>query len=139
MLKSSWIVVVTQKTAYDLRISDWSSDVCSSDLIINQGVFLRAPLGAITLGVGGSAWVPGPDLASPGQNSWGTESITTSEVNLLPGSMTSVSAASLVVPYGGTTDGLTWMLNGVALDRSEERRGGNECVSTCRYRGWPDK
>src|SRR3546814_3514489 len=23
---------VTQKTAYDMRISDWSSDVCSSDL-----------------------------------------------------------------------------------------------------------
>src|SRR3546814_1746106 len=24
----------TQKTAYDLRISDWSSDVCSSDLLL---------------------------------------------------------------------------------------------------------
>src|SRR3546814_3118243 len=24
-----------QKTAYDMRISDWSSDVCSSDLIMN--------------------------------------------------------------------------------------------------------
>src|SRR3546814_9107006 len=23
-----------QKTAYDLRISDWSSDVCSSDLVV---------------------------------------------------------------------------------------------------------
>src|SRR3546814_8122043 len=129
MLKSSWIVVVTQKTAYDLRISDWSSDVCSSDLIINQGGFLRAPLGAITLCVGGSAWVPGPDLASPGQNSWGTESITTSEVNLLPGSMTSVSAASLVVPYGGTTDGLTWMLNGVALDTTKAYQRSEEHTS----------
>src|SRR3546814_6021468 len=37
-----WYVVLTsyfcvcffkQKTAYDLRISDWSSDVCSSDLL----------------------------------------------------------------------------------------------------------
>src|SRR3546814_1464608 len=27
------IVVFKQKTAYDLRISDWSSDVCSSDLV----------------------------------------------------------------------------------------------------------
>src|SRR3546814_9315679 len=26
-----------QKTAYELRISDWSSDVCSSDLSIGQG------------------------------------------------------------------------------------------------------
>src|SRR3546814_2530941 len=26
-----------QKTAYDMRISDWSSDVCSSDLNLNTG------------------------------------------------------------------------------------------------------
>src|SRR3546814_19760720 len=26
-----------QKTAYEMRISDWSSDVCSSDLIIAHG------------------------------------------------------------------------------------------------------
>src|SRR3546814_1920415 len=25
-----------QKTAYEMRISDWSSDVCSSDLLIQQ-------------------------------------------------------------------------------------------------------
>src|SRR3546814_5238304 len=25
-----------QKTAYEMRISDWSSDVCSSDLLIND-------------------------------------------------------------------------------------------------------
>src|SRR3546814_4641289 len=25
-----------QKTAYEMRISDWSSDVCSSDLLINR-------------------------------------------------------------------------------------------------------
>src|SRR3546814_6359640 len=31
-----------QKTAYDLRISDWSSDVCSSDLYYTT----RDPLGA---------------------------------------------------------------------------------------------
>src|SRR3546814_11694288 len=30
----TWIIVVCckQKTAYEMRISDWSSDVCSSDL-----------------------------------------------------------------------------------------------------------
>src|SRR3546814_19963404 len=26
-----------QKTAYEMRISDWSSDVCSSDLVLYQG------------------------------------------------------------------------------------------------------
>src|SRR3546814_6987538 len=28
----SWFFFVKQKTAYEMRISDWSSDVCSSDL-----------------------------------------------------------------------------------------------------------
>src|SRR3546814_6825210 len=27
-----------QKTAYEMRISDWSSDVCSSDLIVHASV-----------------------------------------------------------------------------------------------------
>src|SRR3546814_5040056 len=27
---------VKQKTAYEMRISDWSSDVCSSDLVVRQ-------------------------------------------------------------------------------------------------------
>src|SRR3546814_18685901 len=29
-----------QKTAYEMRISDWSSDVCSSDLMFNVAIFL---------------------------------------------------------------------------------------------------
>src|SRR3546814_9655293 len=29
-----------QKTAYEMRISDWSSDVCSSDLAGQDGVFV---------------------------------------------------------------------------------------------------
>src|SRR3546814_8628370 len=29
----SFVCLFKQKTAYELRISDWSSDVCSSDLI----------------------------------------------------------------------------------------------------------
>src|SRR3546814_5110717 len=31
-----------QKTAYEMRISDWSSDVCSSDLSIVQGLVITA-------------------------------------------------------------------------------------------------
>src|SRR3546814_12427764 len=27
-----WVLLFKQKTAYEMRISDWSSDVCSSDL-----------------------------------------------------------------------------------------------------------
>src|SRR3546814_1635987 len=33
-----------QKTAYEMRISDWSSDVCSSDLAIVVGDLNVAPL-----------------------------------------------------------------------------------------------
>src|SRR3546814_7082645 len=33
-----------QKTAYEVRISDWSSDVCSSDLVLDNA---RQPLGAL--------------------------------------------------------------------------------------------
>src|SRR3546814_8350877 len=31
-----------QKTAYEMRISDWSSDVCSSDLHQNSGIAVEA-------------------------------------------------------------------------------------------------
>src|SRR3546814_12561806 len=38
-----------QKTAYEMRISDWSSDVCSSDLPLERG---RAVLGLVELADG---------------------------------------------------------------------------------------
>src|SRR3546814_8150805 len=37
------------KTSYEMRISDWSSDVCSSDLLFITGVGLAERDGAITL------------------------------------------------------------------------------------------
>src|SRR3546814_1508954 len=39
-LSYCWVCVVfffKQKTAYEMRISDWSSDVCSSDLLSPSG------------------------------------------------------------------------------------------------------
>src|SRR3546814_4890907 len=38
-----------QKTAYEVRMSDWSSDVCSSDLPFRRG---RAPTGEEPVGTG---------------------------------------------------------------------------------------
>src|SRR3546814_7709518 len=32
-----WFFFFKQKTAYEMRISDWSSDVCSSDLFMMMG------------------------------------------------------------------------------------------------------
>src|SRR3546814_20385039 len=35
MVVVSMFCFVKQKTAYEMRISDWSSDVCSSDLLVD--------------------------------------------------------------------------------------------------------
>jgi filamentous hemagglutinin family protein len=64
-----------------------------SAAVVNQGGVVRAPLGDITLGA------------------IGTNSLT-GEVNLLAGSVTSVSANGLAMPYGGTLDGLSYMHDG---------------------------
>src|SRR3546814_4218675 len=38
MLNLLFFFFFKQKTAYEMRISDWSSDVCSSDLLIAQSL-----------------------------------------------------------------------------------------------------
>src|SRR3546814_10511040 len=78
-----------QKTAYEMRISDWSSDVCSSDLV---GAFQRA----------------GADRAEQ---------------------------AAIAGAQHRRTAGIGGGPVGVA--RSEARRVGKECVSTCRSRWSP--
>src|SRR3546814_5851864 len=84
------------KTAYEMRISDWSSDVCSSDLATSR-----------LLGTSARCKRPGApaDGAGPGYG--------------LP----------LVAP--GHSSSM------VTAARSEERRVGKECVSTCRSRWSP--
>src|SRR3546814_8601067 len=77
-----------QKTAYEMRISDWSSDVCSSD------------------------------LAAPAQ-------LATANTALIM--FYNIGSASGPIIAGGAMD----------LWRSEERRVGKECVSTCRSRWSP--
>ncbi|MEX3776983.1 filamentous haemagglutinin family protein [Pseudomonas sp. MYb118] len=62
---------------------------------IEQGGVLRAPLGLIRLG----------------NDAFGD----TRAVHLLPGSVTSVSGAGLVMPYGGTTDGIDYRYNGQSV------------------------
>ncbi|HCK7405266.1 TPA: filamentous hemagglutinin family protein [Pseudomonas aeruginosa] len=62
---------------------------------IEQGGVVRAPLGLIQFG-------SNLDRA-PGT------------VRLLPGSLTSVSGAELVMPYGGTTDGINYLVNQVPI------------------------
>src|SRR3546814_3398123 len=63
-----------QKTAYEVRISDWSSDVCSSDLLMAGGVLAALgassccilPLVLFSIGVSG-AWIGNLNALAPYQ------------------------------------------------------------------------
>src|SRR3546814_1757297 len=81
-----------QKTAYERRISDWSSDVCSSDLI-----------GAMYL----------------------QELVVVLDLGLVEHSGPRFAPALLIT----LRQGFVW--------RSEARRVGKECLSTCRSRWSP--
>ncbi|MDF3833299.1 filamentous hemagglutinin family protein [Cupriavidus basilensis] len=63
---------------------------------VEQGGIVRAPLGLVFLGAN-------------------SHPVRTDRVILLPGSITSVSAAGLTMPYGGTADGLNYLYAGQAV------------------------
>ncbi len=63
--------------------------------VIEQGGIVRAPLGLLTFGLSWPVFTP--------------------HVDLLPGSLTSVSMAGLTIPYGGTIDGVTYTYNGASI------------------------
>src|SRR3546814_9641538 len=98
-------VFFKQKTAYEMRISDWSSDVCSSDLG-DQGE--KGEGGADRRG--GLGRQVGQRMAPDQCHGAGRRN---GDVN----------------KQGHPGRG--------HMDRSEERRVGKECVSTCRSRWSP--
>src|SRR3546814_6889150 len=108
-----------------MRISDWSSDVCSSDLSVKAGFDLaEAAIGPATILVNNAAAnfpVPAEEL-SP--NGW--RAIT--QITLDGPFFCSTEFARRRIASGG---------GGAILNRSEERRVGKECVSTCRSRWSP--
>src|SRR3546814_20237139 len=87
-----------QKTAYEMRISDWSSDVCSSDL-------------------------PGAEH-SPYAGA-------RRDLDLWLARGVARERLVLGLPFYG------YGFGGERTHRSEERRVGKECVSTCRSRWSP--
>src|SRR3546814_15100330 len=97
-----------------MRISDWSSDVCSSDLVLGYLLVPESsdparprldPVGAV-LSIAGLTALLWAVIEAPSKG-WGAGSV----------------AAAFVA--------------GGVLLRSEERRVGKECVSTCRSRWSP--
>src|SRR3546814_6473199 len=97
-----------QKTAYEMRISDWSSDVCSSDL------FCHFSLRTYTLSM---------SLIL-------TSAITISQI------VRSQFINSTTYPHSSPFEHTTPFVP-QEHHRSEERRVGKECVSTCRSRWSP--
>src|SRR3546814_5362512 len=98
-----------QKTAYEMRISDWSSDVCSSDLT----VYMRGVTpfrGHLII----EERVHGLDQIRLRRYSGEEHRIAFPE-------------ASYTASLGSNPE--------FAPARSEERRVGKECVSTCSSRG----
>src|SRR3546814_7417564 len=98
-------VFIKQKTAYEMRISDWSSDVCSSDLRDDRD---------------GDAGDVGGDVV-PAEVERGDDG----QAEVDPDDPVQDLRAERVLHHQRQQQ------------RSEERRVGKECVSTCRYRWWP--
>src|SRR3546814_14865356 len=115
-----------------MRISDWSSDVCSSDLT-NAGPLAAIPCDILTAA---------PEPAEPQPGPAGTTGRTT---GLHPKSgmcyeRSPFRGAARVA--GGSSSGRTTDSDSVNPGSnpgpiSEERRVGKECGSTLRYRGSP--
>src|SRR3546814_12330062 len=97
-----------------MRISDWSSDVCSSDLV-HPVIWIGRLIGLVD-----RQWNRGRARRSRG----------IAAMALVVGV---AMLAGLAIEWG-LPDGL-W--GAAALVRSEESRVGKECVSTCRSRGAP--
>src|SRR3546814_13077762 len=124
-----------QKTAYEMRISDWSSDVCSSDL---PGVGLPALQRIVrgAPGVGGAVEPAAGGVLPLGLGRQATARPFRIGLRIL---WRNLHHGMRLSPFDGTL--LPFRVAPVGtgdemppLHRSEERREGKECVSTCRSR-----
>src|SRR3546814_11524036 len=99
-----------------MRISDWSSDVCSSDLLRRQARQLGdgKAIAAVRRAIG--KLVQEDEVA-------------------LPLARPDMMQGQRVEPFGKPRQFM--IMGGEQAARSEERRVGKECVSTCRSRWSP--
>src|SRR3546814_2583170 len=104
-----------QKTAYEMRISDWSSDVCASDLA--RQCAEQVELFALLQGM--------PWWAGHGD---GHRRCADQRARL---------SAEWCSAYSGSEVVSKLRVSAQASRRSEERRAGKACVSTCRSRWSP--
>src|SRR3546814_19144716 len=109
-----------QKTAYEMRISDWSSDVCSSDLPCCIQILLARQQGQLRRA----------GLHRRGMVDQALLSLVSHRLQL--SDFLCIGAAGAVHLFDRIFGLGNLSLKG--FDRSEERRVGKECVSTCRSR-----
>src|SRR3546814_18768607 len=100
-----------------MRISDWSSDVCSSDLETAQQT--RRCQSAATLGLDEQAEVVGNQVVAAPVRRAGADHSTDEHA----------------LAFGDGKESL--VVRQAPVHRSEERRVGKECGSTCRSRWSP--
>src|SRR3546814_14079160 len=115
-----------------MRISDWSSDVCSSDLVENWSYSDRNVRVRIPVGIGYDS-----DLKL-------AQELMLRAAQESPRVLRNPKPNVWLTAFGENRvehDILVWISDpesGVGnVKRSEERRVGKECVSTCRSRWWP--
>src|SRR3546814_11065628 len=109
-----------------MRISDWSSDVCSSDQARVHHAHVLEHAGVVGVVVAAVEAVGALDLRFAGR----AARLRGARAGADRGAAQQHEAAPLAdrVAVSGAFD---------ALARSEERRGGKECVSKCRSRWSP--
>src|SRR3546814_1418653 len=124
-------VVFKQKTAYDMRIIDWSSDVCSSDLLHG-----RSPWNEMN----GEDFRQAP--ANPRRKRRNPATITIPPCACKPVSGTQTAREPGPRPRRGPAERCCGAARSATRregspSRYEERREGQGWVSTCNYRRAP--
>src|SRR3546814_16560733 len=104
-----------------MRISDWSSDVCSSDL-----PWVGAIAGASVAIIGMNAWTAGALL---------TPAVGPALSGVLGGAWLGLVSATPATAQALSAQAAS--TQALFQTRSAERRVGKECVSTCRSRWSP--
>src|SRR3546814_16012729 len=116
-----------------MRISDWSSDVCSSDLVAPAaygGIFDALDIRSVCIIRQILAYYSGLADFAFAMQGLGSGTIS------LAGNEAQKKAYLPAVVRGETI--AAFAMTEAPLGRSEERRVGTECCSPCRSRGWLD-
>src|SRR3546814_12089192 len=112
-----------------MRISDWSSDVCSSDLLTGKYQPGKAPPKGSRAGRKDRRML---------ESEFRPESLAIAQKIKAHAEAKGMTAADFAINWVLANPIVTAVLAGPrTLDRSEERRVGKECVSKCRSRWSP--